>query len=276
METSQIIDALRRITARGGVGEVHFAGKETPPPMLAFAVHFPRLTVVVDGEYQTFMEKDKEIRRLIMKPGDTLLAPPNCWDKPDMRQHSTTLHLLFGKQHTGISLVTSDLAVRARKVPLDHTLAGPEQKILDAIFEMRNNNRYSCYNHLITALLDCYTVRLESLGSPNSSKPSMLFQDICTFIQENFQQQLTRSDVAGRFDISPNHLSRLFNRNGYMKFCDYLNYVRINRAKFLLKSYDLSLYQIARRCGYSDTGYFCRVFKKVTKKTPKQYQAQMV
>ena len=61
-----------------------------------------------------------------------------------------------------------------------------------------------------------------------------------------------------------------------MKFCDYVNYVRINRAKFLLGNYDLPLYHIAARCGFNDVVYFCRIFKKITKKTTKQYRSQLL
>ena len=61
-----------------------------------------------------------------------------------------------------------------------------------------------------------------------------------------------------------------------MKFCDYVNYVRINRAKYLLQNYDLTLYQVAKRCGYTDAVYFCRIFKKITKKTAMEYRNQIV
>ena len=277
MDTQKhILKLLRQVVANIKHRRIFFAGDNTPPPVLAFAVHFPRLTLLIEGQYETELEQSHEITTLQLNPGDGIFIPANSWDKPNMEIKSKTLHFLFGRNHTGISLVTSDKEVKADKIAIAHALAGPEQKIIDAIGELHRMKRdFTAYNELITALLVCYINRLEDHDKPISTRSGLLFHDICAYIQENFQRDISRSSVAKYFDISPNHLSRLFKTNGYMRFCDYINYVRINRAKFLLKNYDLSLSQIAKRCGYNDVVYFCRIFKKITKRTPKQYQFQL-
>lgn len=61
-----------------------------------------------------------------------------------------------------------------------------------------------------------------------------------------------------------------------MRFNDYLNLVRVNRAKFMLQNYTIPLKEIASNCCYSDPAYFCRVFKKICKVTPTEYRAQSV
>jgi YesN/AraC family two-component response regulator len=48
--------------------------------------------------------------------------------------------------------------------------------------------------------------------------------------------------------------------------------VRVNRAKFMLQNYGMSVKEIAANCGYSDAAYFCRVFRKITNLTPLQYR----
>jgi AraC-like DNA-binding protein len=78
--------------------------------------------------------------------------------------------------------------------------------------------------------------------------------------------------VARRFGIAPTHVSRLFRTEGLMNFRDYVNLVRMNRAKFILASYDVPLKEVAASCGYSDVAYFCKVFKSITKTTPTQYR----
>ncbi|MBN2064286.1 MAG: helix-turn-helix transcriptional regulator [Sedimentisphaerales bacterium] len=275
--TQEILDALKEITCGKGINEVFFSGNKITPPLYAFAVHFPRLTVILDGDYQTELEQGNAVTNVTIRPQQALFIPSNCWDKPNMEVKSRALHFLFGKRHTGISLVTTDKIVTAEKIALQHALAGPEQKILDAISELSRMKRpYPGFNHLINALLQCYQIKLEDhINKPASDSANLLFQEICVYIQENFQSEISRDSVAAHYDISPNHLSRLFRKNGYMKFCDYVNYVRINRAKFLLQNYDMPLYEIAKRCGYSDVVYFCRIFKKITKKTSKQYRSQI-
>ncbi len=277
MEKSQhILKALKAVTSNSGIDQVFFAGNKITPPLYAFVVHFPRLTIILDGKYETELEQDKNVETVTVKQNQAIFVPANCWDKPNMKKKSVALHFLFGKRHTGISLVTTDSEVQAEKIALQHAMAGPEQKVLDTISELsRMKKPYGGFNHLVNALLECYVIRLEEYHKPTTETSNLLFQEICTYIQENFQTEISRDSVAKHYDISPNHLSRLFRKNGFMKFCDYVNYVRINRAKFLLQNYDLPLYEIAKRCGYNDVVYFCRIFKKITKKTSKQYRSQI-
>ena len=47
---------------------------------------------------------------------------------------------------------------------------------------------------------------------------------------------------------------------------------RMYMAKYLLSSTDLSVEQVSLDCGFSDSAYFCRLFKKETGFTPTQYR----
>jgi YesN/AraC family two-component response regulator len=84
---------------------------------------------------------------------------------------------------------------------------------------------------------------------------------------------LVSLSVANHFGLAPNHVSRLFRREGQTRFSDYLNLVRMNRAKFMLHNYRLTVKEVAANCGYSDVAYFCRIFKKMNNETPRQYHA---
>jgi len=115
------------------------------------------------------------------------------------------------------------------------------------------------------------------LKSPQKHPPRKAirtYESLCLYVQENFQAAITRESVAQHFGLAPNHVSRSFRKEGFMRFNDYLNLVRVNRAKFMLQNYSLTLKEIAFDCGYNDTAYFCRVFKKTCKVTPTEYRAQ--
>jgi AraC-like DNA-binding protein len=66
----------------------------------------------------------------------------------------------------------------------------------------------------------------------------------------------------------------VFRAEGFMRFTDYLAWVRVDRAKYLLKQPDMTLDEVASGCGFNDTAYFCRVFKQRTKKTPGRYRQE--
>ena len=57
-----------------------------------------------------------------------------------------------------------------------------------------------------------------------------------------------------------------------MTLADYITWVRIDRAKFMLKRYDFRLQEVANRCGYADANYFFRVFKNKVGMTPSEYR----
>lgn len=275
-DVQKISNALKK-TLGTGLKEVFFAENSTLPPILAFAVHFLRISVPVEGSYSVYFEQSHKVHKSILKPGTALIVPPNCWDKPDWTTKTQVLHILIGKINIGLSLVISDgtgekqLAVS--KMAFKYELDGPAQKIIDTIFELRNIDiSYTAFPQLVHSLTAYFTNKLDRLDNQKLSSSTSLYQQICVYLQENFQYEITREYVAKQFDISPGHISRVFKTEGQMQFCEYLNHVRVARAKFILRKFNSPLKEIINRCGFSDTVYFCRVFKKITHKTPTEYR----
>lgn len=90
-------------------------------------------------------------------------------------------------------------------------------------------------------------------------------------IRKNYAQKLYLEDYAKRFQITPEYASNLFSRDTGDKFSTFLRDIRIKKAKELLQTTNLKIYEIAFRTGYSDVKYFCRVFKEVTGDSPKAF-----
>ena len=55
---------------------------------------------------------------------------------------------------------------------------------------------------------------------------------------------------------------------------EYLNYIRLEYAKSLLKEYDLNIKEVALASGFKDSNYFCRIFRKQTERSPTEYRRQ--
>ncbi len=102
------------------------------------------------------------------------------------------------------------------------------------------------------------------LGSQiqTASRSQALFEAIRDYIDERYASALTRESVAQAFYISPNYLSHLFQKTGAIGFNEYLNHTRLEHAKTLLKGYDLKVKEVAHACGFVDSNYFCRLFRK--------------
>ena len=97
--------------------------------------------------------------------------------------------------------------------------------------------------------------------------------DALNYMEEHYRDNITLSDIASHIHMSKNHLSYLFRKETGHAFSDCLTELRISRAKELLTSGKrYSIAEIAEMTGFSDTGYFCKVFKKSTGMSPNRYK----
>jgi AraC-like DNA-binding protein len=264
---------------RTPVGRVLVCGRKLRPPIYSHMVNFPRLEVPVRGCYENRIESNGEVITVKLKPGDALFAAPNCWNFPEWHQGLELMSLLFGAKQIGISLVTArsrrqpQLAVKKFTIP--RPLTGPLPHLIEAMVELQAVNGASkMFPELARALITGVGEMLHQPHDHAASRTQALLENVCVFLQNHYQYDISRESVAQQFNVSPTHLSRLFQTHGHMTFSNYLTYVRIDRAKHLLRSYNFKLDEIAERCGYHSTPYFCLTFKRFTKMTPAEYRAK--
>lgn len=98
-----------------------------------------------------------------------------------------------------------------------------------------------------------------------------------SYIEENYQMQgLSLKDVAEATYTSPAYLSRLFKKEKGVTLTDYLNNIRIEKAKMLLQHNKKTIEEIASEVGYKDRSYFCKIFKQIVGVSPKEYRNRLV
>jgi AraC-like DNA-binding protein len=257
---------------------VHFSDGSTAPPQLAYVTNFPRLSVPLMGCHK--MDVAHAGRALVIKPvrGHAVFVPGNAWNKPDWSSHVDVLTFLFGVKQIGISLVRhkgqSEVPASALKASVHSGYDSLTHSLLTALLVVAADQSKGPLSRLLTESLLHSCLRL--LRNPQAKRPRKAirtYESICLFVQQNFQAPMTRESVAEHFGLAANHISRLFREEGMMRFNDYVNLVRMNRAKFMLQNYAITLKEIASNCGYADTAYFCRIFKRMCNLTPTQYRA---
>ncbi|GHA03887.1 putative transcriptional regulator, AraC family protein [Streptomyces echinoruber] len=92
------------------------------------------------------------------------------------------------------------------------------------------------------------------------------------WVQENLHRALPVPELACRARMSPRHFARVFRRAVGMTPGQYVRRMRIARARQLLEATDLSVGQIASRCGFTATETFLRAFGALVGLTPAQYR----
>ena len=96
------------------------------------------------------------------------------------------------------------------------------------------------------------------------------------FITKNFDKNITLKDVADEVFLSQNYLSELFKKETGEGFYEFLSNYRIKRAKELLVTTNLKIYEVAENVGYNDSITFGRAFKKITGVTPNSFRNNKV
>jgi AraC-like DNA-binding protein len=92
-------------------------------------------------------------------------------------------------------------------------------------------------------------------------------------MEEHFADKLYLRDLAERAHMSRNHFIRAFKQHYGTTPIEYLNQLRIERAKELLRGSAHNMTSIAMACGFGDSNYFARIFKQHVGQAPRAYRA---
>lgn len=98
--------------------------------------------------------------------------------------------------------------------------------------------------------------------------------EVKQYIDHNYAHELSLDELAERYCFSKQYLNTNFKRKYGFNIHEYHLKTRMEKAAELLAETDLDIKEIAGTVGYSDSGYFGRIFKKVFSETPIAYRSQ--
>lgn len=115
--------------------------------------------------------------------------------------------------------------------------------------------------------------RLENHSTEIPVKNYDKIDQIVDYIYKNYKYDIGINQLAEKFELTPNYLSKLFHDKTGEKFIDFLTHVRIEQAKILLKRNSSALVKdIALMVGYVSARHFSTVFKKLTGVLPAEFR----
>jgi YesN/AraC family two-component response regulator len=117
--------------------------------------------------------------------------------------------------------------------------------------------------------------RIYTFGESSESRMTEernIIAEIQQYMEANYHTDLTLQHIASTFYLSREYVSRRFKQKAGVNLSEYLEQIRIDKAKIYLKDHDVRISQVAAMVGYQDDKYFSRVFKKLTGCTPKDYR----
>ncbi|WP_027091694.1 response regulator [Cohnella thermotolerans] len=210
------------------------------------------------------------------------------WDKMD-----ELLFFLESGNARRVAEWTDKLFAYFRSVP-SLSLAAVKDTCRILIHEVRNvlhrylsingNQTSASFETLLAASFDLESIReylirvlpdiADMLNERSVYSSEHVVDNIKTYVEQNPDKVLTLEKISSLFFLNPSYCSFLFKEKTGINFIDYVNQVRIGKAKLLLQTTDDKVYKIAKALGYDNTKYFFRVFKKVAGLTPEEYRQQ--
>lgn len=146
---------------------------------------------------------------------------------------------------------------------LDGVIAGMEQE---------KTVEYGALGSLYLLFDEILRIRENEALVQNEASEDALVEKVLTFVSLNYANDLNVDVVRSHVNYSRSYFSHFFKKKTGMSLPQYINTLRVERAKELLRQTDLKVAEIANSIGYSDAFYFSRIFKQLTGQSPQQYK----
>ncbi|MDG4983783.1 AraC family transcriptional regulator [Lactococcus lactis] len=184
-----------------------------------------------------------------------------------LNQHSClSSNLLIDKKYRLISLIT----LLTRESVKQGCSAQFAYRLSDRlIFEVDNieniNNVGPILDLIITEFFDLYHTKLCICSHP-------IVKATIDYIHANTYHNLSNADIADYLSIHPVYLSNLFKKQTDLTLHKYIVNEKISEAKYLLSNTTFTCLEIATILHFSNQSHFCKLFKKYTGFTPKEFR----
>jgi two-component system, response regulator YesN len=190
-------------------------------------------------------------------------------DQGDLKGIATTLSKIYGEvMHASVSYrCIQNLYAKFLILTTEEFGVDIESMVFALPVEV---HEFSSIRQMFEAIRALFTAIV------NSSRASCTLHDavieaVKAYIDEHYHEDLRQEEVATLFGYNASYLSALFKEVSGTNFQVYVQTVRIEHAKRLMRNGDYKIKEIAQSIGFNDPNYFSQVFKKVEGITPTEY-----
>lgn len=145
------------------------------------------------------------------------------------------------------------------------------------LFDNEENNRLYAKAALSSRyMMQYFHYLLSKAGEYQAAveRPNSIIHQVKQYMDEHFQENISREELSRRVFLNPDYLSRLFKKETGYSISGYLIQKRINLAKELLSGTDMPVSVIASQAGYDNFAYFTKVFKEKTGMSPNVFRKE--
>lgn len=255
---------------------------------------YMELGYIVKGNFkQRICEKD-----ILFHEGDFILIDKNCIHQ-DYLINQESIVIFFGIENSMFEEIMNE-NITTQKIIAFLQTALMKQKDLQQYIHFRPTNDVRekmehCISLLLTELYDseigsshiCKGLllrifRLLSTGyefslSKEQQKTMnwIIFEEVCDYMQSHYQDTNTQ-ELMDLFHFQKDYFNRLIKKKTGMTYSEYLQNIRLKKAKTMLLETNLSVSEIAEQVGYHNKGYFYKIFTEKFGMTPAKYRENRI
>lgn len=139
-------------------------------------------------------------------------------------------------------------------------------------FGSPDSERY--YENAIASVEDmkAYVRRLASVSDQSTRREKSVVDLLLEYIDEHYQSEISRSDLAQAVYLNQDYVSRLFKKEVGQSISSYIISKRMAHARALLRDSRIPINEISTRVGYDSFAYFSKLFKKSEGVSPNEYR----
>ena len=126
-------------------------------------------------------------------------------------------------------------------------------------------------NQIDTYARNRFEYLLKSTKATNVSNVSTVVKMAIPYMYEHYNENISLNDISKLVGVSVQYFSKLFKDEMGCNYIDWLNTLRIKRAKELMNTSHMSIKEVGFRVGYNDPNYFSRIFKRYEGIAPTEY-----
>ncbi|MCD7818331.1 MAG: AraC family transcriptional regulator [Lachnospiraceae bacterium] len=257
-----------------------------PPKELHYHTNILELHCMIKGRRVTVLEQDGQSVTHVIHGNEAFIVFPfevhSNGEQPQPPSEFYAMqidvtdrdHLLCLDKEYSNALCDSLLALKHRHIQISNT----EIRLLRTAFnlfsggnpdEIRNGVLYlSCFLSTL-----CYLSQSEKRNI-HVSTISPKIQTVLDYVKDNITRAITLEELAEVSGYSLSHFKTLFKEEVGTTPNDYILQQKLQLAKHLLVTTDITITELSYSIGFSSSNYFSSVFRKLTGCTPTEYRAE--
>ena len=248
---------------------VEWAFRLPADPVIRFSHQpFPRFILVLSGSYRLIREIGRREEDDVVEQGELRWIPPNVWNAVRNDSPRMVLSIIFYPDYVRFlwyhHYIDGGRQTHTTLHYHTHTAAGPELRAQVACMEAAahpGEGNALMLRPTAQALL-AWALHALRHDPPEEIAPGRrMVEALEAYIIEHLHEELTRDAVAQAFQISADHLTRLFRMHAGVGFVVFVRAERLKRAERLLAIPRLSVKEVATACGFSRSAYFIQCFR---------------